>query len=259
MPCNHDQFLNFWMIKMGQIVLSYQYCEALVRQCMQNAQYRAWPTWPSIHAASFLFFTNKLMFIGLHRINLAYTCEFNFEFPELLNWGSKNPGWPALLPWPDLQCRTWFSQSALAVYLPGACISKVGCLFSSLGLHERPEDKSPEFMEAPVRWRPDMWFLQVLAPPWANQLSFKQTYYVCHLVPLLCPRWMWDINLRLWNADTDGWQRLIQLQLGQNKQLFEMKLIVKREGVKFLPCCTNRFLFLNGHGSRQVIQKCLWQ
>lgn len=93
------------------------------------------------------------------------------------------------------------------------------------------------------------------SPPWMKQLSFKQSYYVCHLAPLLCPRWIWAISSRLWNADTDGWQRLIQLQLGQNKQPFRMELGVGRGGEVGLSCRTDMFPLLNEHGSRQVIQK----
>lgn len=150
----------------------------------------------------------------------------------------------------------WISGLILSIGLC-QCTSQHPLLLGSVvySLHWvclRARDKNPESMQALVRLRPGTWILQVLAPPWVNQLSSKRSYYVCHLVPLLCPRWIWDSNLRLWNADTDGWQRLIQLQLGQNKQLFEMNLLVGREG-GFLSCCTDRFSFLNEHDSRQVI------
>lgn len=82
---------------------------------------------------------------------------------------------------------------------------------------------------------------------------------MCHLEPFLCPRQIWDISLRLGNADTDGWQRLIQLQLGPNKQPFKMKLKVESGGGGggILSCCTDRFLLLNERGSRQVTQNAV--
>lgn len=126
---------------------------------------------------------------------------------------------------------------------PSAVCFQSRLFISFSGFSLEPEDKSPKFVEASVRLRPGMWLLQAVAPPWVNQLSFKQSYYVCHLVPLLCPRWIWDINLSLWNADTDGWQRLIQLQLGQNKHLFEMEHIVGRERGNFYPVVLIGFLF----------------
>lgn len=76
------------------------------------------------------------------------------------------------------------------------------------------------------------------------------------LAPFLCPRQMWDISLRLGNADSDGWQRRIQLQLERNKQPFKMTLRVGRWREK--PVLLYWwFPLLNERKSRQVIPKAV--
>ena len=181
-------------------------------------------------------------------------------FPELLRHRWRNSGDQHLF-----LCTVFLSGlSTLSISLC-RCISHVlgsqGRLFISFTRFAwEPEIRALNLRKHLWDWGQARDFCRLLAPPWVNQLSSKQNYYTCHLVPLLRPRWIWDISLRLWNADTDGWQRLIQLQLGQNKQLFEMKmkLVVEREE-GFLACCSDTFSFLNERGRRQVIQKCLWQ
>lgn len=186
MTCNLGHILNFSGIK--------QSWEDCVRQCMM------W--WGTIYTCYLLA---SLNFVPLWwgYVGLALSI---FVVLVCVPWASKSGlgDFGGLAPLVAI-CTAYSFQAPFTdtymLWVP--CVSVADSLFSSLGLCESQEVRALHLWKHSWGSGQTGDFLRCLASR-ANQLGFKQNYYVCHLLPLLCPRWIWDTNLGLWNADTDG-------------------------------------------------------
>lgn len=107
---------------------------------------------PSIHTVSFDFLIPPPpIFIRLHRLNLEYTCEFGLSSQSFSIRDYGVPGAStSFLATICIAGLDSFCQPLLA-YLPVSRVSKVGCLFPSLGLHDSQKIRALNL------WKP-LWY-----------------------------------------------------------------------------------------------------
>lgn len=122
-PCG--QFLNFWMIKIGQIVLSYHSCKDSVRQSKMLG--RELGVYVAIHACCFLppfHFPPFLLGYAELILNILMSLVW---VPRAAISVIKESWGPAPLPLPPLALQGLILSVSL-----WTCVSNVGCLFPSL-------------------------------------------------------------------------------------------------------------------------------